>query len=189
MSIELTKETYAPYEHKMERSLQVLQENLNAVRAGRANPRVLDRIHVNYYGADTPLNQVANVQVPEARMITIQPWEPKMLSEIEKAIQMSDLGINPTNDGKMIRLSFPMLTEERRRDLVKQVERYGEETKVAVRNVRRECIDLLKNHLKKKEISEDQLRGGEETIQKMTDRFITKIDQIISDKEKDLMEL
>lgn len=110
MSIELTKETYAPYERKMERSLQVLHENLNAVRAGRANPRVLDRIQVNYYGSDTPLNQVANVQVPEARMITIQPWEPKMLSEIERAIQMSDLGINPTNDGKIIRLSFPMLT-------------------------------------------------------------------------------
>ena len=108
MSIELTKETYAPYERKMERSLQVLHENLNAVRAGRANPRVLDRIQVNYYGSDTPLNQVANVQVPEARMITIQPWEPKMLSEIERAIQMSDLGINPTNDGKIIRLSFPM---------------------------------------------------------------------------------
>lgn len=187
MAIEITQETYAPYEHKMERSLEVLQENLNAVRAGRANPHVLDRIKVDYYGVETPLNQVANVQVPEPRLITIQPWEPKLLGDIEKAIQMSDLGINPSNDGKMIRLSFPMLTEERRKDLVKQVERYGEDTKVAVRNVRREAMDLFKNYLKKKEISEDQQKVADEKVQKMTDKYVKQIDKIVADKEKDLM--
>ncbi|HHX37082.1 MAG TPA: ribosome recycling factor [Clostridiaceae bacterium] len=189
MAIELTNETYAPYKEKMERSIQALQENLNAVRAGRANPRVLDRITVNYYGVDTPLNQVANIQVPEPRLITIQPWEPNMTKEIEKAIQSSDLGINPNNDGKVIRLVFPMLTEERRRDLVKQVEKYGEETKVAIRNTRRECIDLIKGYEKKKEISEDLRHGAEEFIQEFTDDYTDRVDKIVADKEKDLMEI
>lgn len=189
MSIEITKQTYEPYEHKMEKSIEVLQENLNAIRAGRANPRVLDRIKVDYYSVETPLSQVANVQVPEPRMITIQPWEPKLLADIERAILSSDLGINPSNDGKMIRLTFPMLTEERRKSLVKQVEKYGEETKVAIRNIRRECMDLIKGYLKKKEISEDQEVGANQEIQKLTDRYTKKVDQIIQEKEKDLMEL
>jgi len=131
---------------------------------------------------------VANIQVPEPRLITIQPWEPNMTKEIEKAIQASDLGINPNNDGKMIRLAFPMLTEERRRELVKQVQKYGEETKVAIRNIRRECIDLIKGYQKNKEISEDQQHGAEQYIQEFTNEYTDKVDKIITDKEKDLME-
>lgn len=189
MAIELTKETYKPFDEKMSKTAAVLQEALNSVRAGRANPKVLDQIQVEYYGTPTPLNQVANIQVPEARMIVITPWDASLLKEIERSIQMSDLGINPNSDGKCIRLTFPPLTEERRKDLVKQVQKYGEEAKVAVRNVRRECLDLVKGYLKKKEISEDALKDAEQQIQKLTDRHIDEIEKIIGAKEKDLLEI
>ncbi len=189
MTAGLDKNSYAPFEKKMERSLAVLQEHLNAVRAGRANPRVLDRITVEYYGTETPLNQVAGIQVPEPRMITIQPWEASLLPAIEKAILASDLGLTPANDGKIIRLAFPALTEDRRKDLVKQVEKYGEECKIAIRNVRRECLDMVKNKLKSKEISEDQQRAADQDIQKLTDRYTGKVDKMVADKEKDLMEI
>lgn len=188
MAVEINKTFFKPYESKMHKSIEFMQDELNTVRAGRANPHVLDRITVSYYGADTPLNQVANIQVPEPRMLTVTPWDPSLLKEIEKSIQASDLGINPNNDGKMLRLVFPAPTEERRRDLVKQIQRIGEDAKIAIRNIRRECIDELKGHQKRKEISDDVLRDAEGETQKMTDRFIAKVDESIADKEKDLME-
>jgi ribosome recycling factor len=189
MPMDMNTDAFAPFRAKMEKTIQALQNNLNAIRAGRANPRVLDRITVSYYGTDSPINQVANIQVPEPRVITITPWDPSLLKDLEKAIQMSDLGINPSNDGKMIRLVFPILTEERRRELVKLSEKYGEESKVAIRNIRREAIDLYKGYLKRKEISEDQERQAEQDIQKLTDEFVGKVDQTVASKEKDLMEL
>ncbi len=189
MAIELTKETYRPYEEKMEQRCEQLQEVLNTIRAGRANPRVLDQIQVEYYGTPTPLNQVANIQVPEARMISITPWDQSLLKEIEKAILSSDLGLNPNNDGKCIRLTFPPLTEERRKELVKQVQKYGEEAKVGIRAVRRDCMDMLKGHHKKKEIGDDILRDAEQEIQKRTDKYTKHVDQIVGDKEKDLLSI
>lgn len=187
--IELNKASYKPYSEKMKKTIHVLHDNLNAIRAGRANPKVLDRIMIDYYGVQTPINQVANIQVPEARMITITPWDPSTLKMIEKAIQTSDLGINPNNDGKLIRLSFPALTEERRKDLVKQVHKYGEEGKIAIRNIRREALDKFRGHLKKKEMTEDMLSEAEEEIQTMTDKYVEEIDHVIAEKEKDLMEI
>ena len=142
--IEITKKDYDDIEAKMQKCIVNLQENLNTIRAGRANPHVLDKISVDYYGAPSPLNAVANIQVPEARMITLTPWDPKMLKEIEHAIQASDLGINPTNDGKMIRLVFPMLTEERRKDLCKDAKKMAEDSRVSIRSTRRDCIDKVK---------------------------------------------
>lgn len=189
MAIELTNETYRPYEERMKKSCSVLQESLNTIRAGRANPRVLDQIKVNYYGTETPIAQLANIQVPEARMLVITPWDASCLKEMEKAIQSSELGINPNNDGKCLRLSFPALTEERRRDLVKQVQKHGEEGKVAVRNIRRDAVELIKTHQKKKEIGDDVARDAEARIQKLTDKYTAEIDQIVQAKEKDLMEI
>ena len=185
--IEITKEVYRPFEDKMKKTVLVLQENYNAIRAGRANPKVLDRLMIDYYGVQTPINQVANIQVPEARLITITPWDPSTLKLIERAIQASDLGINPANDGRMLRLSFPALTEERRKDLVKSVHKYAEESRVAVRNVRREAIDKYRAHLKKKEITEDSMTEFEKGIQDLTDHYIADIDKHTVDKEKDLM--
>ncbi|MDD2579465.1 MAG: ribosome recycling factor [Clostridia bacterium] len=187
--IELSKATYKPYAEKMEKSVHVLQENLNAIRAGRANPKVLDRLAIDYYGVQTPINQVANIQVPEPRMITITPWDPSTLKIIEKSIQASDLGINPTNDGKMLRLVFPALTEERRKDLVKTVHREAEDAKIAIRNIRREALDKFRGHLKKKELTEDGLAEVEVEIQKLTDGYIENIDKVAAEKEKDLMEI
>jgi len=187
--LEITKNSYVPYEEKMQKSIQVLDENLNAIRAGRANPHVLDRITVDYYGTKSQLNAVANIQVPEPRMITITPWDPSTLKEIERAIQASDLGINPMSDGKMIRLSFPVLTEERRKELVKNVHTYAEETKVAIRNVRREGIDAYRTHHKKKEITDDDIVEFEEQIQKLTDKYIATVDKTAAGKEKDLLEI
>lgn len=187
--MELTRESYSPFEKKMDATLENLQGNLNAVRAGRANPHILDRLSVEYYGAETPIHQVANIQVPEARMITITPWDPSTLQEIEKAIQMSDIGINPQNDGKMIRLAFPALTEERRRDLAKQVSKYGEEAKVAIRNIRRDAIDSFKAQHKTKALSDDQLHEAEDQVQKITDKYTAQVDQMVTAKEKDLMEI
>ena len=187
--IEITKKDYDDIEAKMQKCIDNLQENLNTIRAGRANPHVLDKIQVEYYGAMSPLNAVANIQVPEARMITITPWDPSNLKAIEKAIQSSDLGINPTNDGKMLRLVFPMLTEDRRKDLVKQVKTYGEEAKVVIRNVRRDSIDKMRAANKKKELTEDSLKEYEDEVQKITDKFIKNVDDLCAKKEKELMEI
>ena len=175
------------YEDKMEKSLDVLLDEYASIRAGRANPHVLDRIRVDYYGTPTPIQQVGNVTVPEARMIVIQPWEKNLLKEIEKAILVSDLGINPTNDGNVIRLVFPELTEERRKDLAKDVKKKGEGAKVAIRNIRRDAIDSIKKMEKAGDISEDDLKQGEEKIQKITDKMIEKVDKAIETKTKEIM--
>ncbi len=187
--IEITKQDYEAIESKMDKTINNLIENFNAIRAGRANPRVLDKITVDYYGAPSPLNAVANIQVPEARMITLAPWDPSMLREIEKAILSSDLGITPSNDGKIIRLVFPILTEERRKELVKTVKGYGEEAKIAIRNVRRDAIDKMRSANKKKELTDDDLKDFEEKVQKITDKFTKKVDESCDKKEKELMEI
>ena len=175
------------YEEKMNKSLEVLLGEYGTIRAGRANPHVLDRIKVDYYGTPTPLQQVGNISVPEARMIVIQPWEKSLLKAIEKAILTSDLGINPTNDGNVIRLVFPELTEERRKELAKDVKKKGEACKVAVRNIRRDANDAFKKMEKANEISEDDLKLGEEKIQKITDKMIEKVDAAIDNKTKEIM--
>ena len=187
--IEITKADYDAIETKMNKTMSNLAENFNAIRAGRANPHVLDKITVDYYGAPSPLNAVANIHVPEARMITLAPWDPSMLKEIERAIQSSDLGINPSNDGKIIRLVFPILTEERRKELVKVVKTYGEEAKVAIRNVRRDAIDKMRAVNKKKELTDDDLKEYEEKVQKITDKFVKDVDKACETKEKELMEI
>lgn len=174
------------YEEKMTKTLANLDGELAAIRAGRANPNVLNKIVVDYYGTPTPIQQVANVSVPEARMIQIQPWEKSMLKVIEKAIQVSDLGINPTNDGTTVRLVFPELTEERRKKLVKDVKKKGEAAKVAVRNIRRDGNDMLKK-LKGSEISEDEIKDMEDELQKTTDRFIKEVDKAVEVKSKEVM--
>ena len=175
------------YEDKMEKSLDVLLDEYASIRAGRANPHVLDRLRIDYYGTPTPIQQVGNVTVPEARMIVIQPWEKSLLKEIEKAILVSDLGINPTNEGNVIRLVFPELTEERRKDLAKDVKKKGEGAKVAVRNIRRDAMDSIKKMEKAGDISEDDLKQGEEKIQKITDKMIEKVDKAIETKTKEIM--
>ena len=174
------------FEEKMQKTVDFLGEDFMTIRAGRANPHVLDKIKVDYYGTPTPLQQVANISVPEARMIQIQPWEGSLVKEIEKAINMSDLGINPTNDGKVIRLVFPELTEERRKDLVKEVKKKGEAAKVAVRNIRRDANDMLKK-LGKTDVSEDEIAELEDSVQKMTDKFIKKIDEAVEVKSKEIL--
>ena len=175
------------YEEKMEKSLNNLEEEYAGIRAGRANPHVLDKLRVDYYGTPTPIQSVANVSVPEARMIQIQPWEGSMVKEIEKAVMMSDLGITPTNDGKVIRLVFPDLTEERRKDLAKDVKKKGEAAKVAVRNIRRDANDALKKMGKGGDISEDEIKDLEDHVQKLTDKFIAEIDGAIAEKTKEIM--
>ena len=179
-------ERIVKYEEKMEKTLLNLDSEFGTIRAGRANPHVLDRIMVDYYGCPTPIQQVANISVPEARMILIQPWESSLLKEISKAINMSDLGINPTNDGKVIRLVFPELTEERRKDLVKDVKKKGEAAKVAIRNIRRDANDMLKK-LGKTDVSEDEIDELEEKVQKMTDKFIKKVDAAVEVKSKEIL--
>lgn len=180
---------YKDIEDRMVKAVRVLKEELAGLRAGRANPAILDRITVDYYGAPTPINQIGSISVPEARVIVIQPWETKMLREIEKAIQKSDIGINPNNDGKVIRLIFPVLTEERRRELTKSVKKYGEDCKVAVRTIRRDAIERFKAQKKSSEITEDDLKDAEEDIQKMTDKFIAEIDRLVELKDKEIMEV
>ena len=175
------------YESKMEKTLDVLLDEFGSIRAGRANPHVLDRIKVDYYGTPTPIQQVGNINVPEARMIVIQPWEKSLLKSIEKAILTSDLGINPTNDGSVIRLVFPELTEERRKDLAKDVKKKGEAAKVAVRNIRRDANESLKKMEKNGDISEDDLNDGNDKIQKLTDKMIDKIDKAVETKTKEIM--
>lgn len=179
-------ERIVKYQEKMDKTLTNLDSEFGTIRAGRANPHVLDRIMVEYYGAPTPLQQVANISVPEARRIQIQPWEGSLVKEIEKAINMSDLGINPTNDGKVIRLVFPELTEERRKDLVKEVKKKGEAAKVAVRNIRRDANDMLKK-LGKTDVSEDEIAELEDSVQKMTDKFIKKVDEAVEVKSKEIL--
>lgn len=175
------------FEDKMEKSLDSLRAELAAIRAGRANPHILDKITVDYYGTASSLQQVANVSVPEARMIQIQPWEQSLIKEIEKAILTSDIGITPTNDGKCVRLVFPELTEERRKELVKDVKKKGENAKVAVRNIRRDANDTVKKQNKANEISEDEVKQSEDKIQKMTDKYVAEIDEIIDNKSKEIL--
>ena len=177
------------FEKKMNTTLDVLAADFGAVRAGRANAQVLDRITVEYYGTPTPLNQVGTISSPDARTLVIQPWDRTLLKPIEKAIQVSDLGINPQNDGVVIRLLFPMLTEERRKDLTKQVRKYAEDSKVAIRNVRRDAVDFVKKAQKKSEMTEDEEKKAEKDIQEMTDKFIKKVDEMCAKKEKELMEI
>ena len=174
------------YEEKMKKTLASLESELVTIRAGRANPHILDKLAVDYYGAPTPLQQVANITVPEARMIQIQPWEASLVKEIEKAIMTSDLGINPTNDGKVISLVFPELTEERRKELVKDVKKKGEEAKVAVRNIRRDGNVAFKK-LKGTEISEDEIKDLEDELQKITDKYIAQVDKMVEAKSKEIM--
>ena len=174
------------YDEKMQKTMKSLDSELGTIRAGRANPKVLDRIMVDYYGSPTPLQQVGNISVPEPRLIQIQPWEKKMIREIEKAIQMSDLGINPTNDGSVIRLVFPELTEERRKELAKDVKKKGEAAKVAVRNIRRDGNVAFKK-LKGSEVSEDEIKNLEEELQKITDKYIKEVDKAVDVKSKEVM--
>ena len=180
---------YNEFTRKMDKTLEVLASQFAAVRAGRANSQVLDRISVQYYGVDTPIGQVASISSPDARTLVIQPWDSGLLKLIEKAIQLSDLGINPQNDGRIIRLVFPQLTEERRRDLTKQVKKYSEEAKVAIRNLRRDFMDQLKKQQKKSEITEDDLKKGEKDLQDLTDKYTKKVDELCAKKEKELMEI
>ena len=175
------------YSDKMQKTIDHLAQDYAAVRAGRANPHVLDKIKVDYYGTPTPIQQVGNLSIPEPRIIVIQPWEKSLLKDIEKAIQASDVGINPTNDGSVIRLVFPELTEERRKDLVKDVKKKGEEAKVAVRNIRRDGNEAFKKLTKAEDISEDEVANLEDELQKATDKFIKQIDAMIEEKSKDIM--
>lgn len=175
------------YEEKMNKTIEVLESELITIRAGRANPHVLDKIRVDYYGTPTPIQQVGNISIPEARMIVIQPWEKNLLKGIEKAILTSDLGINPTNDGNVIRLVFPELTEERRKELVKDVKKKGEAAKVAIRNIRRDANEYFKKQQKADEISEDDLSEAEEDIQKLTDKKVASVEKTIEAKAKELL--
>ena len=180
---------FKEYTRKMEKTMEVLASQFASVRAGRANSQVLDRISIPYYGVDTPIGQVASISSPDARTLVIQPWDSSLLKPIEKAIQTSDLGINPQNDGRIIRLVFPQLTEERRRDLTKQVKKYAEDGKVAVRNVRRDAMDAIKKASKKSEITEDDQKKYEKDMQELTDKYIKKVDDLCAKKEKELMEI
>ena len=172
---------------KMNKTISVFEENLSEVRAGRANPNILNKITVDYYGVPTPINQMAGISVPEPRMIVIQPWDMSVLKEIEKAINLADIGINPNNDGKVIRLVFPELTEERRKELAKQIRKMAEDAKVAVRSIRRDAIDEARTAQKNSELTEDELKQAEDKIQKITDTKIDEIDKILDNKEKEIM--
>jgi ribosome recycling factor len=180
---------YEEFEGKMKRTLEVLMQQFDAVRAGRANPAVLDQIEVEYYGTPAPVNQIGSISSPDPRTLLIQPWDASALKSIEKAIQASDLGINPQNDGRVIRLVFPQLTEERRKDLAKQVRKYAEESKIAVRNVRRDAMDKYKVRKKNGEITEDDMKDAEKDLQKLTDDYVKKADAMADKKEKELFEI
>ena len=174
-------------EEKMNKTISVLQEDFSEVRAGRANPAILNKIKVDYYGTPTPINQVAGISVPEARLIVIQPWDASLLKEIEKEILKAEIGINPNNDGKVIRLAFPELNEERRKELVKEIKKTAEESKVSIRSIRREAIDEAKKMQKDNQMTEDELKGAEDKIQKLTDSKTAEIDKILAEKEKEIM--
>ena len=178
---------FKEFGRKMDKTLDVLADNFGAVRAGRANPKVLDRITVEYYGQETALNGVATISSPDARTLVIQPWDGSLLKEIQKAILMSDLGINPQNDGRVIRLTFPQLTEERRKELTKQVKKYAEDAKVAMRNIRRDGMDYVKNLKKNNEITEDDQKKAEKDLQDLLDKYIKRVDEDLAAKEKELM--
>ena len=184
MSVDFTE-----YGRRMDKALDHLAEEFGAVRAGRANAKVLDRITVEYYGSETPLNGVATISTPDARTLVIQPWDTSLLKEIQKAIQASDLGINPQNDGKVVRLVFPQLTEERRKDLTKQVKKYAEDAKVAMRNIRRDGMDYIKKLKKNSEITEDDQKKAEKDLQDLLDKYIKKADEALAAKEKELMSI
>ena len=180
---------YTDIKEKMEKTINVFSEKLAEVRAGRANPAILNKVKIDYYGTPTPINQVAGISVPEARLIVIQPWDVSVLKEIEKAILASDIGINPNNDGKVIRLAFPELNEERRKELVKDIKKMAEEAKVAIRSSRRDGIEKAKNEQKEGNITEDELKHAEQEIQKITDERIEEIDKILANKEKEIMSI
>ena len=180
---------FSEFSRRMEKALEHLDEEFGAVRAGRANAKVLDRITVEYYGSETPLNSVANISTPDARTLVIQPWDSTLLKEVQKAILSSDLGINPQNDGKVIRLVFPQLTEERRKELTKQVKKYAEDPKVAMRNIRRDGMDYIKKLKKDSEITEDEQKKAEKDLQDLLDKYIKKADEATAAKEKELMSI
>ena len=180
---------YKNIEERMNKTISVYEEKLSEVRAGRANPAILNKVKIDYYGTPTPINQVAGVSVPEARMIVIQPWDISVLKDIEKAILTSDIGINPNNDGKVIRLTFPELTEERRKELVKDIKKMAEECKVAVRNTRRDGIDQAKKEQKDGEMTEDDLKQAESKIQELTDKAIEEIDKVLANKENEILSI
>ena len=185
----MLKDEYKIYEEKMKKSIESVNSDFAAVRAGRANAAVLNRISVDYYGTLTPIQQIGSVSSPDPRSLVITPWDSSLLRAIEKAILESDLGINPQNDGRIIRLVFPQLTEERRKELTKQVKKYGEESKVAIRNIRRDAMDTIKAMKKKSEITEDAQKVAEKDLQKVTDDYVKKVDEMAAKKEKELMEL
>ena len=176
-------------EEKMEKAIEAMERRFSNVRAGRANPAILDGVMVNYYGSLTPLKSLATISIPEARTLVIQPWDANLLKDIEKELSKSDIGITPNNDGKVIRLTFPELTEERRKEIVKTIKKMGEDSKVTIRSIRRDAIDFAKNLKKNNEISEDELKGEEDNVQKMTDKFVDEIDKIIAQKEKEIMQV
>ena len=178
-----------PFEEKMKKSIESYKMELDTVRAGRANAKILDRITVDYYGTPTPINQLGTISVPDARTLVIQPWDSSILKEIEKSILASDIGITPANDGKLIRLVFPQLTEERRKELKKQVSKLGEDAKVAIRNIRRDAMDKSKDMKKNSEMTEDEQKASEKTVQDLTDKYIKEIDVITASKEKEIMEI
>ena len=178
---------YSQIKDKMDKTVENLKVKFSEVRAGRANPAILNKVRIDYYGAPTPINQVAGVSVPEARMIVIQPWDISILKEIEKAILASDIGINPNNDGKVIRLTFPELTEERRKETAKEVKKYGEDAKIAIRNVRRDMVDSLKKIEKDENLPEDAVKDNQDKIQKVTDKYVGIIDSLVVEKEKEVM--
>jgi ribosome recycling factor len=185
----MTADLFEDAERRMQKAIDALKQDLNGIRAGRASSALVDRITVDYYGSPTPLNQVASIMVPEARMLVIQPWDRKMIPDIEKAIQKSDLGINPNNDGQVIRLNIPPMSEERRRDLVKTLHKKLDEHRVAVRNVRRDVQDKLRDREKKKEVSEDELKRSTDRLQKLTDRYIEDMDKVGKAKELEILEV
>ena len=180
---------YNKFEEKMKKTSSVFEENLSEIRAGRANPAILNKISIDYYGTQTPINQVAGISVPEARMIVIQPWDASVLKEIEKEILKSDIGINPNNDGKVIRLAFPELNEERRKEIVKDIRKMAEEAKVAIRSIRRDAIDDAREEEKNSVITEDELKIAENNIQKLTDNKVDEIDKVLEVKEKEVMSI
>ena len=180
---------YTNIKEKMEKTISVLSEKFSEVRAGRANPAILNKVKIDYYGTPTPINQVAGVSVPEARLIVIQPWDASVLKEIEKAILASDIGINPNNDGKVIRLAFPELNEERRKEIVKDIKKMAEEAKVAVRAIRRDGIDEAKTKQKNSEMTEDELKTAEDEIQKITDKYVEEVEKVLEQKEKEIMSI
>ncbi len=185
----MASDDYNQITQKMDKTIKVLKEELISVRAGRANPGILDKVTVDYYEVPTPINQLANISVPEARVIVIQPWEARILSDIEKAIQKADIGINPNNDGKVIRLLFPSLTEERRKELTKTIKKSGEDSKVAIRAIRRDAIEEYKAKKKSSEITEDDLKLIEKDVQNLTDKYVAQIDSLIEAKESEILEV